>query len=58
MNSGLIVEGTIVRNKELMKKGLLVMHSSLADKERYCFLRNISGVPVKLERNAVVAQVQ
>ena len=58
LNFDLVSEGNIVGNKELLRKGVIVMQSTLHRADNYCIVHNISSDPVKLKRNSVVATVE
>ena len=50
--------GTLIGSSELAKKGIMVLKSKVRGKKGSCWVHNVSGAPVELKRNSVVAQVR
>ena len=49
-----ISEGQIVGNEELAEQGILVTRTNFLKDDKYCWVCNVSKVPVTLEKNAVM----
>ena len=51
-------EGQIVGNEELAEQGILVTRTNFLKDDKYCWVCNVSKVPVTLEKNAVIAEIR